>query len=204
MSDGVHVVGVGPRMFLDITVNALYVGRITIQLRGDVVPVTCNNFRALCTGEMGVGPRSGKPLMIKGTRFHRVVKDMLCVGGDFEKDDGTGGECTPTRFSKDGKMIDENFILRHTGPYVLSMHNTGTDSNGSVFYITFARCPLLDEKHVVFGYVCDGFEVVDAINCVGTPSGRPSADVRIVDCGQLDGFDFEMEAIEDDRAGGEE
>jgi len=168
-----------PVVFFDMTIGGRPAGRIEMTLRADVVPRTAENFRALCTGERGVG-RSGRPLHFKGSSFHRVIPNFMCQGGDFTRGNGTGGESI-----YGDRFEDENFRLRHTGPGVLSMANAGPGTNGSQFFICTTECPWLDGKHVVFGNVTAGMEVVREIERVGSDSGRTSAPVAIADCGQL-------------------
>jgi cyclophilin family peptidyl-prolyl cis-trans isomerase len=168
-----------PRVFFDITIGDKPAGRITFELFADAVPKTAENFRALCTGEKGVGT-SGKPLHYKGSRFHRIIQQFMCQGGDFTRGNGTGGESI-----YGAKFEDENFTHKHTTPGLLSMANAGPGTNGSQFFITTVVTPWLDGKHVVFGKVVDGMKVVSAMEAVGSRSGSTSADVVIADSGEL-------------------
>ncbi|KAG4188784.1 hypothetical protein ERO13_A08G187500v2 [Gossypium hirsutum] len=168
-----------PMVFFDVSIGGDLVERIIIELFADVVPKTAENFRALCTGEKGIGKSTGKPLHYKGTFFHRIIKGFMAQGGDFSKGNGTGGESI-----YGGKFADENFKLTHDGPGVLSMANSGPNTNGSQFFITFKRQPHLDGKHVVFGKVIKGVEVLKKIELVGTSDGKPVQPVKISDCGE--------------------
>ncbi|XP_034935915.1 peptidyl-prolyl cis-trans isomerase G [Chelonus insularis] len=172
---------VNPRVFFDIEVGGLPMGRIVLELFVDICPRTCENFRALCTGELGLGKTTGKPLHYKGTVFHRVVKDFMIQGGDFSVGNGTGGESI-----YGGTFSDEDFTIKHSKPFLLSMANRGKDTNGSQFFITTQPAPHLDNVHVVFGEVLSGQEVVAHIE--GLPvdrMSRPLQDAKIVNCGEL-------------------
>jgi peptidyl-prolyl isomerase F (cyclophilin D) len=161
-----------PVVFLDISANNRYLGRIVIQLRKDIVPNTAENFRSLCVGDRGIS--------YKGCKFHRVIPDFMLQGGDITNHNGTGGMSIYGR-----SFNDENFILRHTGSGVLSMANSGPNTNSSQFFITTVTTPWLDGRHVVFGNVIQGMDVVSRIESFGTQNGQTTQNIVIADCGQL-------------------
>lgn len=167
-------------VFLDITIGGESAGRITLELFTADVPKTAENFRALCTGEKGKGKQTGKPLHFKGSPFHRVIPNFMCQGGDFTRGNGSGGESIYKK-----KFRDENFKYKHDEPGMLSMANSGKNTNGSQFFITTTSQPALDGKHVVFGRVREGMDVVKAIEAVGSETGETSKPVLIADCGLL-------------------
>jgi len=169
------------RCFFDVTIGGQEAGRIVFRLFTGDVPKTCENFRALCTGEKGIGSTTGKPLHFKGCPFHRVIKHFMIQGGDFSAQNGTGGQSI-----YGAKFEDESFLHKHDRPGLLSMANAGPGTNGSQFFITTVPTPHLDGKHVVFGEVIKGMNVVRTIESTATNSdNRPLEECVISNCGVL-------------------
>lgn len=180
-----------PIVFLDISIQGQHgtaanaAGRIKMELFQDACPRTCENFRQLCTGEYKV---DGKPTGYKGAPFHRIIHDFMVQGGDFCNGDGTG-----VASIYGGPFADESFQLKHSSAGLLSMANSGPNTNGCQFFITCAKCDFLDGKHVVFGRVIDGLLVLRKIENVPTAgtANKPKVlcviqmSVIISECGEM-------------------
>mmetsp|Transcript_2532 Transcript_2532/g.3578 ORF Transcript_2532/g.3578 Transcript_2532/m.3578 type:complete len:489 (+) Transcript_2532:44-1510(+) len=172
--------GDNPHVYFELKQGDESLGKVIMQLYMDVTPKTAENFRALCTGEKT--GENGKKLHYKGSTFHRVIKDFMIQGGDFTNGDGTGGESI-----YGAKFADENFLVKHTKGGQLSMANAGPGTNGSQFFITSRDTPHLDNKHVVFGHVVDGMEIVRKIELTETSDNdKPLVDVIVEECGEID------------------
>uniref|UniRef100_A0A3Q4AFS3 Peptidyl-prolyl cis-trans isomerase n=1 Tax=Mola mola TaxID=94237 RepID=A0A3Q4AFS3_MOLML len=162
---------VNPQVYMDIKIGNKPAGRLRFLLRADIVPMTAENFRCLCTHEKGFG--------FKGSSFHRVIPQFMCQGGDFTNHNGTGGKSIFGR-----KFDDENFVLKHTAPGQLSMANSGPNTNGSQFFITTDKADWLDGKHVVFGDLVEGMDVLRAMEVLKLSNDLHNAKVIISDCGE--------------------
>lgn len=163
--------------FFDISIDGKEVGRIKFELFDDDVPKTCQNFRHLCA--KGLGDK--KDACYKNSIFHRVIKEFMIQGGDFTNFDGTGGMSI---YGK--KFDDENFNLKHNQPGLLSMANSGPNTNGSQFFITLKETPWLDDKHVVFGILLEGYEIIKKIeNLPVNKTDKPLQEIKIVNCGLI-------------------
>mmetsp|Transcript_5449 Transcript_5449/g.15599 ORF Transcript_5449/g.15599 Transcript_5449/m.15599 type:complete len:231 (-) Transcript_5449:23-715(-) len=179
-----------PKVFLDVAIGRRAVGRLKFELFHDVLPITSENFRCLCTGETGLGYWF-RPRWYKDTNMHRVIPGFMCQGGDFNYADGMMGESIYGQFFR-----DEKFCYKHSKRGVLSMaHTTTRNTNSSVFFITFGASPWLDGKHVAFGHVIDGFEVLDAIEKCGTEGGKTTNRVWVHNCGEEDRLLLRQEAL---------
>jgi len=169
------------KVFFDIKIGEAEPKRVEMQLFNKHCPKTAENFRALCTGEKGKG-KSGKELWFKDSIFHRIIPGFMCQGGDFTRMNGTGGESI---FGSKFQDEWENGYIPHSKPGLLSMANSGPNTNGSQFFLTTSICQWLDGKHVVFGQVTSGHGVLKEMEAVGSSSGTTSKTAKIVDCGEL-------------------
>ena len=161
-----------PKCYFDILINGQNAGRIVFSLFTDITPKTCENFRALCTGEKGYG--------YKGCPFHRIIPEFMIQGGDFTRQNGTGGKSIYGE-----RFEDENFKVLFTKPGQLAMANAGPNTNGSQFFITTVVTEHLNRHHVVFGEVVEGMDVVKKMESLGSQSGKTKKKVFIANCGQL-------------------
>ena len=161
-----------PRVYMDVSIGGEVARRMEFELYMDKTPLTATNFRRLCEGYGRLG--------YKNSKIHRIIPGFMCHGGDFTRGDGTGGESIYGR-----RFADESFALSHDVAGVLSMANSGRNSNNSQFFITMAPAPWLDGRHVVFGRLRHGFDVLKSMDSIGTPNGKPKKEVRIVNCGSL-------------------
>ncbi|CAH6719679.1 peptidyl-prolyl cis-trans isomerase [[Candida] jaroonii] len=159
------------KVFFDIAVDQVELGRITFRLYDDVTPKTAENFRALCTGEEGFG--------YAGSSIHKIIPEFMFQGGDITKGDGTGGKSI-----YGDKFRDENFKSKHHRPYLLTMANTGPNTNGSQFMVTTTVCSWLDNRHVVVGEVIEGFDIVEQIKSYGSDNGIPKTSITITNSGE--------------------
>ena len=168
------------KVYFDIEVNGESAGRIVMGMFGNTVPKTTKNFATLADGSAGKG-NSGKDLHFKGSKFHRIIPGFMAQGGDFTNGNGTGGESI-----YGNKFNDENFDIKHSKPYLLSMANAGPNTNGSQFFITFKETSWLDGRHTVFGEVLEGVDVVLALEKIGSGSGTTSKKATIAVSGRVD------------------
>ncbi|KAE8149483.1 cyclophilin-like domain-containing protein [Aspergillus avenaceus] len=159
-------------VFFNIAINGAPAGKIVFKLYDDVVPKTARNFRELATGQNGFG--------YAGSGFHRVIPQFMLQGGDFTRHNGTGGKSIYGE-----KFEDENFTLKHNKPGLLSMANAGRNTNGSQFFVTTVVTSWLDGKHVVFGEVVEGYDLVKQIEGLGSGSGTPKAKIVISESGTV-------------------
>jgi len=182
-----------PNVFFDILIGGEYVGRIEFELFFDQVPKTCENFRALCTGEKGIG-NNGKPLHYKESTFHRIIKDFMIQGGDFTNGNGTGGESIYGEKFEDEAYLSPpdnqtKYHGKHDKPFLLSMANAGPGTNGSQFFITTVETPHLNGKHVVFGKIVNGENVARSLENTPKKGENPIKECKIGNCGEVGSAD---------------
>jgi cyclophilin family peptidyl-prolyl cis-trans isomerase len=176
-----------PKVFLETEIAGRKLGRFVIELFGDVVPITVENFRCLCSGEKGISAVTGQKLHYKGCKFHRIIPGSVVQGGDITKNNGTGGVSIYGQ-DGDGTFADENFKLKHDRPGLVSMAHKGFEPgvNCSQFFFTTKASPKFDGKHVVFGRIIAGMDILSKLESAGTQSGKPLFEVVITDCGELE------------------
>ncbi|KAK3204536.1 hypothetical protein Dsin_018582 [Dipteronia sinensis] len=168
-----------PRVFFELSIDGHPVGRIVMELFADSTPITAENFWALCTREKGISTL-GKPLHYKGSTFHRMIPRYMVHRGDMTHGNGTGGESI-----YGPSFADENFVKKHIGPGIMSMAKIGTRGNGSQYFICTATTEWLNRKQVGFGQLVEGFEVLKAVDKIGSISSFTSKPVMVIDCSQL-------------------
>ncbi|CAE8705788.1 unnamed protein product, partial [Polarella glacialis] len=174
-----------PKCWLEVTLNGKKLGKITIELFGDVTPKTVENFRCLCTGEKGISAITGKPLHFKGSKFHKIIAGKIVQGGDITKGNGTGGVSIYNQ-DGDGSFPSENFKMKHDRPGLISMAHKNYEEgmNCSQFFFTSKAEPKLDGKHVCFGRVIEGIDLVGKLESTGTKGGQPLFESFISDSGE--------------------
>ncbi len=188
--------GTSRRVYMNVSIGQRPVGQLEFELFTKAAPKTCENFRALCTGERGIGKSGGVRLHYKDCLFHRIIPGFMAQGGDFTKGDGTGGESIYGSTFKDELG---GLKLKHDRAGLLSMANAGPNTNGSQFFLTFAPAPHLNGRHVVFGEVVDGSDALRIMEKVSTGANdKPRMPVVITDCGEI-----QAGADEDVTVGGE-
>jgi len=183
-----------PRCFLDIQISGKDVGKIIIELFENIVPKTVANFRHLCIGDKGIEPNTGKPRHFVNSIFHRVIKGFMIQGGDFTAGNGTGGGSI-----YGDTFEDENFLVSHNQAGLLSMANAGPNTNSSQFFITCDATPWLNGKHVVFGRVIQGMNIVRAIESIPVQANKkPEFPVSIIRCGDLETLEKIQEKVREE------
>lgn len=184
-----------PEVYFDIIIEHALAGRIVFELFDDVVPVTADNFRSLCTGERGKGAHTYKPLTYKHTKFHKIIRDFMIQGGDFVRGDGYGSDSAYGRTFADESFVGKAGKFDHRGVLAMAKATDGDHTNSCQFFIALKPLPWLNGKHVVFGQVVEGFEVLDAIEDIAEhDSGKTWNRVHVYDCGELE-FTHHMERL---------